>query len=50
MTGVESWHKWLIVASWLFLVSSAFSLAKTIRDTYEADRAPARPADDRLSA
>lgn len=34
--------------SWLYLISSAFTLAKTLRDAHEADLAEARPypADD----
>jgi hypothetical protein len=28
--------------SWLFLISSAFTLAKTLRDRHEADLAEAR--------
>jgi len=28
--------------SWLFLISSAFTLAKTLRDRHEADMAEAR--------
>jgi hypothetical protein len=32
-----TWKAYLVV-SWLFLISSAFTLAKTLRDAYEADR------------
>ena len=45
-----TWKAYLLV-SWLYLISSAFTLAKTLRDAYEADRlergqdpAPALPA------
>jgi len=33
-----TWKAYLLV-SWLYLISSAFTLAKTLRDAYEADRA-----------
>jgi hypothetical protein len=32
-----TWKAYLMV-SWLYLISSAFTLAKTLRDAYEADR------------
>lgn len=32
-----TWKAYLLV-SWLYLISSAFTLAKTLRDAYEADR------------
>lgn len=32
-----TWKAYLVV-SWLYLISSAFTLAKTLRDAYEADR------------
>lgn len=32
-----TWKAYLLV-SWLFLISSAFTLAKTLRDAYDADR------------
>ncbi|MBX3685301.1 MAG: hypothetical protein KF909_04145 [Rhodocyclaceae bacterium] len=35
-----NWKAYLMV-SWLYLISSAFTLAKTLRDAYEADRAEA---------
>jgi hypothetical protein len=35
---VEIWVKGYLVASLLFMVSAAFTLAKTIRDNFEADR------------
>ncbi len=31
------WQKYYMVTSWLFLVSSTFTLAKTVRDQHEAD-------------
>ena len=34
--SISSWQKGYMVVSWLFLVSSTFSLAKTIRDDHEA--------------
>lgn len=32
-----TWKAYLLV-SWLYLISSAFTLAKTLRDTFEAER------------
>ena len=32
-------YKGYLLVSWLFLISSAFTLAKTLRDAFEADRA-----------
>lgn len=40
------WQAYLLV-SWLFLISSTFTLAKTLRDAYEADLAEARLAGHR---
>lgn len=37
-------YKAYLLVSWLFLISSAFTLAKTLRDAYEADLAEARRA------
>lgn len=34
---IEFWHKISIIASSLFLISSAFTLSKTIRDKADAD-------------
>jgi hypothetical protein len=31
-----SWEKGYMVASWLFLISATFTLAKTVRDNHEA--------------
>ena len=35
--NVEYWHKWFVLGSCVFLLSSAFTLAKTMRDNHEAD-------------
>ena len=35
--NVEYWHKWFVVGSCVFLLSSAFTLAKTMRDNHDAD-------------
>jgi hypothetical protein len=43
MNVVGVWKAYLAV-SWLFLISSVFTLAKTLRDAYEADRLDARAA------
>ena len=37
-------YKAFLGVSWLYLVTSAFTLAKTLRDRYEADLAEARLA------
>lgn len=34
---IGNWEKGFMIVSWLFLVSSAFTLAKTVRDKQEAD-------------
>ena len=34
--NIPSWEKSYMVVSWLFLVSSTFTLAKTVRDGHEA--------------
>lgn len=34
--GISAWQKGYMGLSWLFLVSSTFTLAKTIRDEHEA--------------
>lgn len=41
---VSGTYKAYLGASWLYLVTSAFTLAKTLRDRYEADMAEARLA------
>lgn len=35
--AVEEWQRGYLVVSWLFLVSSAFTVAKTVRDSHEAE-------------
>jgi len=35
--NIPSWQKSYMLVSWLFLVSSAFTLAKTLRDAHEAE-------------
>lgn len=35
--NIDSWLKWFLVGSCIFLLSAAFSLAKTLRDRHEAD-------------
>lgn len=35
--NVEYWHKWFVMGSCVFLLSAAFTLAKTMRDNHEAD-------------
>jgi hypothetical protein len=49
-----TWKAYLLV-SWLYLISSAFTLAKTLRDAYEADRlerahdaGPAQPVSEAI--
>jgi hypothetical protein len=34
---IDDWQKGYMVVSWLFLVSSTFTVAKTVRDKHEAD-------------
>ena len=41
---MNSTYKAFLGVSWLYLVTSAFTLAKTLRDRYEADLAEARLA------
>lgn len=36
--AVPDWHKGYLVVAWLFLMSTAFTLAKTLRDAQEADQ------------
>jgi len=43
------WQAYLLVA-WLFLISSVFTLAKTLRDAYEADLQEARQTGRREAA
>jgi len=35
--NIPGWQKGYMVVSWLFLVSSTFTLAKTVRDRHEAE-------------
>jgi hypothetical protein len=35
--NIGEWQKGFMVVSWLFLVSSTFTVAKTVRDRHEAD-------------
>jgi hypothetical protein len=35
--SIADWQKAYMVVSWLFLVSSTFTVAKTVRDKHEAD-------------
>lgn len=47
---IDVWQKYFMLVSWLFLVSSTFTLSKTVRDAQEADlmarrMAAAREAD-----
>ncbi|HEY2417065.1 MAG TPA: YiaA/YiaB family inner membrane protein [Steroidobacteraceae bacterium] len=39
---ISETYKAFLGVSWLFLISSAFTLAKTLRDRHEADLADAR--------
>jgi hypothetical protein len=34
---IGDWEKGYMVVSWLFLISTVFTVAKTVRDKYEAD-------------
>lgn len=48
--SIPEWQKSYMIVSWLFLISTTFTLAKTVRDAHEADlmerSGPAtRPAD-----
>jgi hypothetical protein len=48
--NIGEWQKGYMVVSWLFLVSSTFTVAKTVRDKHEADlmaRAAAADPDTR---
>jgi hypothetical protein len=35
--AIEDWQRGFLIVSWLFLVSSAFTVAKTLRDQHEAE-------------
>jgi hypothetical protein len=45
---LDPWLKRYMVISWLFLVSTTFTLAKTLRDGHEADLLEGRNAGKRL--
>ncbi len=50
---IGEWQKGFVIVSWLFLVSSTFTVAKTVRDKHEADlmeRAAASGPDTRPAA
>jgi len=34
---IEDWQKYYMVVSWMFLVSSTFTMAKTVRDKHEVE-------------
>ena len=42
--NIEQWQKYYMLVSWLFMVSSTFTLAKTIRDAQEAQMLEQRSA------
>jgi len=44
---IDIWQKYYMLVSWLFLVSSSFTLSKTVRDAQEADLLARRVADAR---
>ena len=51
--NIGEWQKGFMVVSWLFLVSSTFTVAKTVRDKHEAelmDRAGRAQAEPRPTA
>lgn len=35
--SIEEWQKYYMLVTWLFLISSTFTLSKTVRDAQEAD-------------
>lgn len=43
--AANDWHKGFVALALIFLLSSAFPLAKTLRDKHEADKAEKRAAD-----
>ncbi len=45
--NIEQWQKYYMLVSWLFMVSSTFTLAKTVRDSQEADLLERRAASQR---
>lgn len=51
--NIAEWQKYYMVVSWLFLVSTSFTLAKTVRDEQEAnllERRAGQVADGRQEA
>ena len=42
--NLDQWQKYYMLVTWLFMVSSSFTLAKTIRDAQEADLLEQRSA------
>ena len=48
--NIEQWQKYYMLVSWLFMVSSTFTLAKTIRDAQEAELLEQRSARARSGA
>jgi len=50
--NIPGWQKNYMIVCWLFLISSTFTLAKTVRDKHEAElmeRGSGAPADTRPS-
>ncbi|MGP1682490.1 MAG: YiaA/YiaB family inner membrane protein [Giesbergeria sp.] len=47
--SIEPWQKYYMLVTWLFMVSSTFTLAKTVRDAQEADLLEQRSARARSS-
>ncbi len=45
--GIDPWHKRFLAVAWLFVVSTTFSLAKTIRDKHEAEMLEQAMQDER---
>ncbi len=41
---IDEWQKYYMLVSWLFLVSSTFTLSKTVRDAQEAELLERRAA------
>jgi hypothetical protein len=41
---IEDWQKYYMLVTWLFLVSTSFTLAKMLRDEQEADLLERRAA------
>jgi hypothetical protein len=45
--NIGEWQKYYMLVTWLFLVSSTFTLAKTVRDAQEADLLERRASSQR---